>query len=168
MRISLSVGPWIVAMAIGVLSLGCGEDSSADGDGGGGGVAAPAATPMAGTVGGMPWTLGTAETDAFFSDESSFWIDAYGETLAESCSDFPSSTAPSLILTAPPMPGSYPLGPTLTATFVLNDAAQSNLVATTGQINVESVTATQVTGAVSIEYDAQNTVSGRFTATICP
>lgn len=148
-----------------VLILGCSDVGSSDNDGH---VDVPfAATPLAGTVGGQPWSLVTAATDAFFSDGDEFWVDVYGEAIAEPCSGFVDATLPNIILNVPKELGEHRLGLTLTATFVLNDAADSNLVATQGVIMVDAVTESQITGSAFIEYDAQNTVNGRFTASIC-
>lgn len=124
-----------------------------------------AETPMAGTVAGAPWTLQAAETDAFLSDETSFWADLYAETLPACGNTFPSS--PSITLLLPTMPGDYSLGTQYSATFY-NPADDSNLAVTSGRIVVDSVTDTTISGGASFEFDANNKVDGRFTINICP
>jgi hypothetical protein len=161
----------MVPMMVGaLLQLGCGDEEgdSAEDGAGAGSDAAIAATPLAGTVGGQAWTLMSAATDAFLSEGSTeFWVDAYGEAVADPCSGFVETTLPSMILNVPRAPGEYPLSLMLNATFSLNDAAQTNLIATQGRIEVDSVTQTQITGGAIIEYDASNSVNGRFTVSVC-
>ena len=49
-------------------------------------------------------------------------------------------------------------------TFVMGS---DNKVAIDGLVNVDSVTATTVTGGLVGTFDDQNTVSGHFTLTVC-
>lgn len=160
------MNPRITPLICVLLVAACGDDGGLDGAENSD--VSIATTPLAGTVGGQPWSLTTAASDAFFSDGDQFWVDGYGETIAEPCAGFVDATLPSIILNVPKESGEHPLGLMLTATFVLNDAAGSNLVATQGVIIVDAVTESQIMGSARIEYDADNTVDGRFVASICP
>jgi hypothetical protein len=120
---------------------------------------------LTGKVGGASWTLASAQTDAFLSDNDGFWVDLYSEPVA-SCGAFGSGN--SLILRAPTKVGSYPFGPSLNGTFVVDAAGTSdNLIATQGQLRVDEVTSAMLRGGLSMTYDDGNTVSGDFEAVVC-
>ena len=118
-------------------------------------------------MGGKPWTLAIAQTDSALSDSAGFWVNAYADAVSPACSAAVTPVANWMILTVPTQPGDYPLGASLTATFVTASSAQ-NLVATTGHVVVESVSGGQLVGGAYIEHDATNSVSGRFTIGVCP
>lgn len=149
--------------ALVLVLVGCGGDDSDD-DGGGTSIASG---PLTGKVGGAPWTVATAQADASFTDDSGFWVDLYAEQLA-SCSD--SGSGNSVILTVPRQVGTHRMSFDLTGTFFIPNQATGgdNLIATNGTIRVDEITATSVRGGVTMTYDANNTVSGEFDATICP
>lgn len=148
--------------ALCLLLVGCGDDG---GDGGGGGSASIASGNLTGKVGGMSWTLAAAQTDAFLSDETSFWMDLYAAA-PPACGS--SGSGHSVILTVPKKVGSYALSFQLNGTFVLDNASQDNLIATDGSLRVDEVTDTLVRGGVAMTYDAANSINGEFQATICP
>jgi hypothetical protein len=155
------------ALALGMLALaltGCGSD---DGDDGGGGTASIASGTLTGKVGGASWTLVAAQTNAFLTDDSGFWVDLYGEPIA-SCND--SGSGNSLIVTAPMTVGTHRFNLSLNGTFVIANPATGgdNLATTDGAIRVDEITATAVRGGLTMTYDADNTVSGEFEAVICP
>ena len=151
------------AVLLGALCLllaGCGSDGD-DGDGS----ASIASGKLTGKVGGVSWTLAAAQTDAFFSDETEFWVDLYSAA-PTGCGN----TAPgnNVILTVPNKVGSHNLGLQLNGTFVLDNANQDNLVATQGTIRVDEITDTVIRGGVSMTYDAANSINGEFEAKVCP
>jgi hypothetical protein len=137
---------------------------------GGGGDGDNASTQIAsgnltGKVGGMSWTLASAQTDAFLSDSDGLWVDLYSEPVA-SCDAFGSGN--SLILNVPLKVGSYPFSTTLNGTFVVDAAGTTdNLIATQGRLRVDEVTSAMVRGGVSMTYDGDNAVSGDFAAVVC-
>lgn len=149
---------WLTALCL--LLAGCGSD----GDDGGGGSATIASGKLAGKVGGMSWTLAAAQTDAFFSDETEFWVDLYSAAPTGCGSTAPGSN---VILTVPNKVGSHALSLQLNGTFVIDNANQDNLVATQGTIRVDEITDTLLRGGVSMTYDDANSISGEFEATIC-
>jgi hypothetical protein len=119
--------------------------------------------PLAGTVGGAPWTFVAGHTDAFLSEgEDDFFAELYAEAFAP-CG-FATPQGSLLLVAVPKEPGEYEMSLQLNMTFVAND---ENLVATDGVIVVEEVTATTVTGGVHGVFDDDNQVDGRFTLTIC-
>lgn len=140
----------------------CGGD-----DDGGSGSSAIAEGKLTGKVGGQPWTVASAETDAFFSDEEELWVNLYGEPSAEACSSF-SPSGGHVILTVPTSPGEYPLSLNLNGTFVIETpTGTDNLVGTKGLLRVDEVTETTLKAGISIEYDAGSSLSGEFEAVIC-
>lgn len=147
--------------ALCLLLAGCGDDGDDDA------AASIASGTLTGKVGGASWTLAAAQTDAFLTDDSGFWVDLYAEPIA-ACGDFGSGN--SLIITAPKTVGTHRFTSTLNGTFVIADPATGgdNLVAFDGAIRVDEITDALVRGGVTMTYDANNSVSGEFEATICP
>ena len=111
------------------------------------------------------WTLAAAQTDSFLSDDTEFWVDLYSAAPTGCGSQ---GTGNSVILTVPNKLGSHALSLQLNGTFVLDNAAQDNLVATDGAIRVDEIADTRIRGGVSMTFDAANSISGEFEATICP
>jgi hypothetical protein len=134
---------------------------------GGGGDTAISTGTLSGMVGGKPWTLASAETNAFLSTGGTFFADLYSETFTACSGASSSATGDSLIFTVPKTVGDHPLGLSLTETFYIR-ATQDNLAATRGHIVVDSVTAVSIVGGAAITFDGQNTVNGRFQIAICP
>jgi hypothetical protein len=124
-----------------------------------------ATTPLAGTVGGMPWTFQTGETSAFLSEgEPDFFASLYASSFT-ACAAFPPS-GPHLLVSVPKQVGDYEMGLGRNMTFVDRDS--NNLITFDGRIVVDEVTATTVTGGLHATYDGGNSVDGRFQITICP
>lgn len=123
-----------------------------------------ASGPLTGKVGGATWTLMSAQTDAFLSDEQTFWVDAYAQGPV-ACGAFGDGNR--LILSVPKTVGTHRLSLALNATFVVEGAETDNLVATQGAIRVDEITSTTVRGGVTMTFDANNSVSGEFTAAVC-
>jgi hypothetical protein len=159
---------WCLVLGAACLASGCSDGGGAGGD------ATPrtpiASSVLAGVVGGKPWSLGSADTDAFLSEDStSFWVSAYAESGAPCETPIGGSGGNELILFVPKAAGDYSLGFSLTATFVVDPRGlNQNLVATRGRIVVEEVTATYVRGGAAIALDTDNTVNGQFQANVCP
>src|SRR5688572_32222448 len=121
----------IGAALLAVLGIGCSGSSVEVSD-----------QPLAGTVGGQPWTFVAGETDAFLSEgEDDFFALFYAEAYT-ACS-FGAPGGDHLIISVPKEPGEYGFSLNLNMTFVVGD---SNLVATEGTVIVDEVTATTVSG----------------------
>ena len=151
-------------MLIGMLGLIAGLGCGGGGSGGGGG--APSNQALTGKIGGKAWTFHTAESDSFLSDDKNFWVDAYAGSFTP-CTSAGPFDSDRLILTLPKTVGTHPLSLSLTETFYVA-ATSDNLVATSGTIVIDSVTAATITGSVKFAYNADNSVEGTFEATICP
>jgi len=143
-----------------VAGLGCGGGSS----GGGGGE--PSNQALTGKVGGKPWTFHTAESDAFLSDDKTFWVDAYAASFTP-CTNAGPFDSDRLILTLPKTVGTHQVSLSLNETFYVA-ATSDNLVATSGTIVIDSITGTTIAGSVKFAYNADNSVDGAFEASICP
>jgi hypothetical protein len=122
--------------------------------------------PLAGTVGGQPWTFGTGETDSFLSSATSLYVNMYPGSFT-ACSGAAPSGTDMVIMQMPTTPGGYNLSLQLNATFYVA-ATQGNWVATRGRLQIDSVTATTISGGLNATYDSSNSVDGQFQASICP
>lgn len=124
-----------------------------------------ATSPLAGKVGGQTWTFQIGATDAFLSEgEDDFFAALYAESYTPCTGIEP--TSPHLLVSVPKQPGSYDFGTMRNITFVT--AGDDNLISLSGQIVVDSVTATMITGGVRSHRDDSNDVNGQFQLTICP
>jgi hypothetical protein len=121
---------------------------------------------LSGKIGGQPWSLVTAESDAFLSTSTKYWVAMYA-TAFTACQTFGPTNANEILVELPNTPGNYTLSLTLNATFY-NASTSDNLVATRGRIRIDSVTSTTITGGANFTYNADNTIDGQFQVTICP
>jgi hypothetical protein len=127
-----------------------------------------ATTPLAGVVGGTPWTLASAESSAFLSEGSpTFYVTAYAESLTPCTGAGASVTGNLLLLNVPKTPGDFLLSPGLSQTFYVR-ANNLNLTATDGRIRVDKVDDSSVSGGAHFRFDGSNEVDGVFTVPICP
>jgi len=161
-RISARARVALLALSLPVLG--------ACGDGGANAEPDIAAGPLSGTVGGKPWTLVTAETDPFLSTGDTYFATAYAETFTPCTGAGLASKGDHLIFNIPKTPGDHPLSTSLTATFAVWSTPDliDNLITTRGQVVVDAVTATSITGGAAISFDEMNTVNGQFQVTVCP
>lgn len=123
--------------------------------------------PLQGQINGQAWTIGSATTNDFLSDEETIWVDAH---LAPdvACTGFPVSGERGLIINVPREVGTYMFDLSLNMTFVYKvDGESNNNVATDGVIIVEEITDTQITASLRGTFDGDNTVEGRFVAELC-
>ena len=147
-----------------IAAAGCGSNM-----GGGsptGGSIAISGQPLAGKIGGQPWSFVNGETDAFLSDATSFFTTLY-PTAYTACSFGKPTNVSSVLVQLPTAPGGYDVTLAMNATLY-DVASNTNWVATRGRVVVDSVTATTVTGGLHIIYNGDNTVDGQFQVTICP
>ncbi len=149
--------------ALAVAAASCG--SSAGGNPTGGTITI-SSQPLAGTIGGQPWTFVTGETDDFLSSADSFFTTLYPTTYT-ACSFGRPTDVSEVLIELPTAPGSYDLSFAMNATLY-DTTTDTNWVATRGRVVVDSVTATTVTGGMHLIYNASNTVDGQFQVTICP
>ncbi len=130
-----------------------------------GGSAAIAMTPLAGKIGGQSWSLGTAETDSFLSDSTTFFVSMYSDTFTACTGSSTQENYFSPII--PNTPGDYPLNSQgFTATFVVGGS--QNFFATSGHLVIDQVTSTTVTGGINASASSDNAIDGQFTLTVCP
>ena len=122
-------------------------------------------TPLSGFIAGQAWTIASADTNAFLSDDSSYFATAYGEPV-EACG-IAATTQGELLLSVPTALGDYPLGLDMSATFY-DPNTNDNLIATQGHLVVDALTSTTISGGAVIEFNDDNHVNGRFSITICP
>ena len=123
--------------------------------------------PMSGRIGGVPWTLGSAETNGFLSASDQFFIDAYAEVVAPCTGAGSQVRSNRLILNVPRETGNYLLGGGLNETFFVQGTG-ANYIATQGRIIVNQVTDTMLSAGAHFMFDGDNVVDGQFQAQICP
>src|SRR6187455_287793 len=133
-----------------LFAFGCGGS----GDGGGG--ATFSSQPLAGKIGGQPWTFRTGETTEVLSTSEQLWVDLYADGFDACVALRAPSNANVVTMMMPRTPGSYDVN------LTMNDFA------TSGRLVVDSITATTITGGLNITTNGDNTVNGQFQATICP
>ena len=76
------------------------------------------------------------------------------------------SNADELILDLPKALGSYELGLDLNITFY-DGSNSDNLVATSGKLTIDRTTYTTISGRIHATYNADNSVDGKFVASLC-
>jgi hypothetical protein len=133
----------------------------------GGGAIEISDAPMSGRIGGVPWSLGSAETSGFLSSADQFFVEAYAEVVAPCTGAGSQVRSNRLLLKVPRETGNYLLGSGLNDTFFVQDTS-ANYVATQGRIVVNQVTDTMLSGGAHIMFDSNNEVDGQFQAQICP
>ena len=148
----------ILCLGLAALAAGCGS--------GGDGSTTISSQPLAGKIGGQPWTFVQGETDSFLSTASQYWVDAYPVSFS-SCTDYISSTANALLMNFPTAVGNYTVSINLNQTFYVA-ATSDNFVATSGELDITDISATTITGGAKFAYNADNSVDGQFEVTICP
>jgi hypothetical protein len=149
----------LLCLGLAALAGGCGSSSS-------GGSTTISSQPLAGKVGGQPWTLGTGVTNSALSTSSQYWVDAYAESFTP-CTGSASTSSDEIIMNVPMAVGHYALSLSLNQTFYVA-ATGSNLVAISGEIEITDINATTITGGANFAADANNSVDGQFQMTICP
>jgi hypothetical protein len=134
-------------------------------DGSGGGTAISSQV-LAGKIGGEAWTFVQGETDAFLSDDSTYFVILYASSFS-ACSTFSAPSDEShILISIPKTPGSYDLSLAKNATFYVPPS--DNWVATRGHVQIDELTATTIAGGARITYNDDNTVDGQFQVSICP
>jgi len=122
--------------------------------------------PLSGKIGGNAWTFGTGETDSSLSTTDSLFVNLYPGSFTTCAFAAPLDTD-LVTLMIPTKPGSYDLSLQQNATLYVASSS-NNYVATSGRLQVNSVTATTVSAGLHATYDGSNEVDGQFQATICP
>jgi hypothetical protein len=152
-------------MTVLLAGLLCGGACGGSSGGGSGVNSQPIASgPLAGTIGGQPWSLASGETDAFLSAGSTtFFTTLYTEAVTPCTGDGFSVTSNQLIVEVPMTPGDY----TKTVTFVVDPGGANDNLLSSGHVVVSQVTATTVSGGIYARFDASNIINGQFQATIC-
>ena len=121
------------------------------------------ATPVAGKVGGQPWTYVAGHTDAFLSEGDDDFFATLFPAQFTTCG-FSEPSGDHLILSIPKAVGDYPMSLSRNMTFVVGN---DNKIAIDGHIVVTEVTATQLKAGIAAKFDDQNTINGSFTIPIC-
>ncbi len=128
-------------------------------------------TPLAGTWNGVPWRAvsGVASARRAFSDDAgSRWLDVKNGQLT--CADF--VPAAQIIGIIPWQVGGYDLSFQHNLTFVVDrpDGGLDNLVATQGRVELVDAPGPDAGPAhlrIRAHFDAQNSIEGEVTVTVC-
>jgi hypothetical protein len=120
---------------------------------------------LSGTIAGEAFEFVAGETNAFLSDDESFFTELYGEAYEACGYDFPDGSH--LIVSIPTTPGEYEFTAMMNGTFVYDEGGSPmNEVTFSGVIIVDEVTDTTVSGGLCMAT-GDNEVSGDFTVDIC-
>lgn len=119
--------------------------------------------PLAGTVGGDPWTFADGVFGGSPDGEDDFI--AYLYPMPIDLCGFVLPRGDQLQVSVPKTPGEYEFSTVRRAMFVTGG---DYLVASEGRIIVHSLTATEVAAGLHVVYDGENEVDGQFTVTRCP
>jgi len=122
--------------------------------------------PLSGQIGGVPWTAKGAVARAELSTGSTLFVEAYGEERRRLCTEV-GALPPSIILTVPVTPGNYPFTHAINATFLVNDASQTNLATSHGRLEVSKLDDGTVEIGLNAEFDEKNRVNGRIAVEVC-
>lgn len=118
--------------------------------------------PAQGTIAGVPWTLGTRFMNVSDGD---LFVDLLQDPVADCTRDETDGSYPFIIFFTPAQPGRYELGQTQFVTFV--DAPSNNLIVGRGVIEIDAISATEVTGGLHV-FDAEfGEINGRFDGALC-
>jgi hypothetical protein len=137
--------------------------------GGGGAVGTVSPQPLSGLIDGQPWTFVAGETNHFLSVDR-FFATLFDQMIDSPClGGDPTGATRSLILNIPMAVGRYALSLDLNQTFSFKDASGTyqNDAATSGVLEVTTLTATTILGGVKMAFDGRNTVDGQFEIAIC-
>jgi hypothetical protein len=121
--------------------------------------------PLSGRIGGLPWTVATAQTNPSLSDAEELFAGFYAVGFAACSGTLPRGN--SLLVGVPIEPGDYTIDSSEPATFFVVQGNR-NLVAMHGRLKVDTVTPTAVTGGANIQFDGDDAVAGQFQLTRCP
>jgi hypothetical protein len=125
-----------------------------------------AETPLAGTVGGKPWTFVKGDaTPMMFGDERELQIDLFPVDF-ETCG-WDTPIASEILGTFPAEVGEYELSTGLNVTFVVD---HENYWAIDGALVIDEVTDTKIRGGLHAiaKHDPGNEIDGQFEIDICP
>jgi len=120
-----------------------------------------------GEIDGVPWVIG----DGFASVDSdgSMSIDLVLPQTETGCDIFVASGDEVIFSVPTADPALYQLEASLTGQTVtlFADATVNNFIATSGQIEIQTVTETTVTGRIAAEFDSSTYVNGNFEIPRC-
>ncbi len=116
-----------------------------------------ASGPASGSIAGTPFTLGTRFMNISDGD---LFVDLLPVVAPDCTIDETDQEFPFIIFFVPPAAGRYELGDSQTVTLV--DQPSNNLIVFNGVIEIDSVTATTVTGGLHV-FDAEfGEIPGRY------
>jgi hypothetical protein len=137
----------------------------------GNGSSSVSSQPLAGMIDGQPWTFIAGQTDHFLSKPTTFFATLYDQPIPTACTPGdPPGAARSLILNIPAKVGEYPMSLAFNQTFVYSTGVNNgfqNDIATTGLLEVTSLTTTTVQGGVKMALGTNDSVDGQFEISIC-
>jgi hypothetical protein len=119
--------------------------------------------PAQGTIASMPFTLGTRFMNKSGTDLN---VDLLHEVAADCTKDETTAAPPFVIFFVPAAPGRYELSlDTHTVTFV--DKPSSNLIIDRGVVQIDAISATQVTGGLHVFNAEFGELNGRIDGKLC-
>jgi hypothetical protein len=142
-----------------------------DGDGSGVTGATVANQPLSGMINNQPWTFVSGQTDPSFQLQPDLYsATLFDKQITSTCTDLePPDADRQLLLNIPKAVGTYTLSIDLNQTFSYTDAqgTPQNDVATSGVLEVTSLTNTTLRGGVRMHFRTADSVEGQFEITVC-
>lgn len=131
---------------------------------------------LQGTIDGFPFTYGEGTVELNTRDgEDVLFFDLYNssEEITDICDFFGFGNEVSVFFTIPAEVGLYELSLDLSSfsgqtVTLFNPDGAVNSIASTGAVEILTITETEVTGRMDATLDGNNTVNGNFTAVFCP
>jgi len=133
-----------------------GDDEPAD-------LAVIASQPAHGTVAGKTFMLGTRHMHI---SDGELWVNLLTDPVADCTKDQTAGSYPLVIFFTRTTPGRYPLS-FETQTVTLVDRSSNNLIVTSGVIQIDAITDTQVTGGLHVFSAEFGEINGRFDGRLC-
>ncbi len=150
----------LTLFALLVFALACGDDDEesefADLDLGG--------DAVSGALNGEDWTFVEGETNAFLSEDDSYYVELYPASI-EPCGTSGGGT-PFVTFQAPHEPGEYEEH--IGLSYDEGTDTDEAHFGSPGTVTVDEVTDTAVYGQIDFDYDEDHVLSGHFGAHICP
>jgi hypothetical protein len=119
--------------------------------------------PAHGIIAGKSFTLGTRYMNISDGD---LWVNLLADTVADCTKDQTNGSYPMVAFFTKPMPGRYTLD-FATQTVSFFDRPSSTLVVTSGVLQIDAITDTQVTGGLHVWNFEEGEINGRFDGKLC-
>jgi len=125
-------------------------------------------TTLAGKIAGGDWVFVSGRAKPSHSTSGNYYFDFWNVHQDQPCQTFGADVDRKVLGSLPLVPGIYTIGSEASMTFsILSEGSTSVLVITSGKIQIDEVTETEVRGKLLAEFDGDNRINGLFTINLC-